>query len=121
MAKALKKSNPSLVALIQDLEKAARENDAPIWRAVANRLAAPASHWPQVNLSRLEKYMKEGEVVLIPGKLLGSGQVTGKISVAAFKVSSKAREKVAAAGGKVLGLMELVKDNPRGSNVRIMG
>ena len=38
MAKRNKKTNPMLVALIQNLKKKANENDAPIWKDIATRL-----------------------------------------------------------------------------------
>ena len=53
------------------------------------------------NLSRLSRYAADEDVVLIPGKLLGSGDVAGKPSVAAYSVSTGARSKIEAAGGRV--------------------
>lgn len=121
MAKLLTKTNPGLVALIGDLKQAARENDAPIWRDLAKRLSRASSRWAEVNLSRLERYSAKGDILVVPGKLLGSGQISKPIKVAAFRTSKTAREKVEAAGGEVLEFGQLMREYPKGSGVRIMG
>ncbi|MEE9237415.1 MAG: 50S ribosomal protein L18e [Thermoplasmata archaeon] len=121
MAKLLTKTNPGLVALIGDLKQAARENDAPIWRDLAKRLSRASSRWAEVNLSRLERYSAKGDILVVPGKLLGSGQISKPIKVAAFRTSKTAREKVEAAGGEVLEFRQLMREYPKGSGVRIMG
>lgn len=121
MSRALRKSNPLLVSLIQDLKAAAREHEAPLWRDLADRLAKPQANWAEVNVSRLERHAAEGETVVVPGKLLGTGRLSKKLTVAAFQASGSARTKVEASGGRLLGLRELVEANPKGSDVRILG
>jgi len=49
MARQIKKTNPILTSLIQDLKKQAYENDAPIWKDIAVRLEKPSRNWPVVN------------------------------------------------------------------------
>ncbi len=121
MSKPVPKSNPFLLALIDDLKTAARENEAPIWRDVALRLSRPSRVWAEVNLSRLERHAEDGEVVVIPGKLLGTGRLTKALRISAFQSSEAARTRVEAAGGQVLAIRDLINENPRGSGVRIMG
>ena len=57
----------------------------------------------------------------MPGKLLGSGEVSGKHTVAAYSVSSSAKEKIEAAGGEVVTIHDLMKANPTGKGVYILG
>ena len=59
-------------------------------------------------------------MVIIPGKLLGSGDVIKPFTVAAFRFSEKAKEKIHNAGGTCLSIEELIERNPKGTNVRIM-
>ncbi|MEL0100700.1 MAG: uL15 family ribosomal protein [Euryarchaeota archaeon] len=53
--------------------------------------------------------------------MLGSGELSSKHDVAAYSVSAGAREKIEAAGGRVLTLPELMNENPSGSGVYILG
>jgi large subunit ribosomal protein L18e len=115
------KTNPQLLALIFDLKAMTRENGAPIWRDIALRLEKPKSSWAEANLSRLERYAKDGETVLVPGKVLAAGSVSKKLTVAAYDFSDAAAAGIKAAGGKTMTLRELMDENPEGSKVRIMG
>ena len=121
MSKQIKKTNPVLTSLIQELKKQAFENDAPIWKDIALRLEKPLRNWPVVNLDKIDKYINEKETALIPGKVLSSGNLTKKVSIAAWNFSDKSVEKIKAAGGKTLTIQDLVKNNPKGKDIRILG
>lgn len=121
MSQRLEKTNPLLVALIQELKAASREHGAALWRDLAERLSRPRKGWAEVNLSRLERHATEGETVVVPGKLLGTGSLSKPLTVAAYQASQTAREKVEAAGGEVLSLREVVERTPSGSDIRILG
>lgn len=116
-----RKTNPNLVVLIQRLKDASRINGAPIWRDIALRLEGPMRNWAEVNVGKLNRYANEDEIVVIPGKLLGAGEIAKRLTVAAFRSSVQAREKIERAGGRSLSIEELIEMNPKGSNVRIMG
>ncbi len=115
-----RKSDPVLVTLISRLKEAGREG-APIWRDIASRLERPSRNWAQVNVSKLEAHVRDGENAIVPGKLLGAGELNQPITVVAFKASASAKAKVAAAGGKVLTLKEGVDAFPKGEKCRIIG
>jgi len=119
--KKLKTTNPELISLIRLLRKAARENRANIWRAVAEHLSKPRSRRRAVNVSRINRYTKEGDEVVVPGKVLGAGLITHPVKVAALAFSDQARQKIIKAKGKCLSIPELIKLNPKGSNVKIIG
>jgi len=114
------KTNPQLVALIFDLKAKTRETEAPIWRDIALRLEKPKSNWAEANLSKLERYAKDGETIIVPGKVLAAGSVTKKLTVAAYDFSDAAAAGIKAAGGETVTLRELMDANPKGSKVRIM-
>lgn len=115
------KTNPGLVALVQDLKKKSWENDAPIWRDIASRLEKPTKARREVNVSRVDRTVRDGEIALVPGKLLAAGEIRKPVTVAAYSFSAGARVKVEKAGGKCLTIEALVADNPRGAKVRIVG
>ncbi|MFL2954257.1 MAG: 50S ribosomal protein L18e [Candidatus Thalassarchaeaceae archaeon] len=116
-----KKTNDALIALIGDLKAQSRSTGAALWRDVALRLEASRSNWAEPNLSRLSRTAGGDETILVPGKLLGSGDITGSPSVAAYSVSAGARSKIEAAGGRVMSIRDLMNDNPNGKGVRILG
>ena len=121
MGKVTPKTNPALLSLVERLKKESFEQKAPVWRDVADRLMKSRQHWAEVNLSRIERYADADETIIIPGKLLGAGAISKKVTVAAFKCSEAARDKIAKAGGKSMSIEELLESNPKGSDVRIMG
>ncbi|ADB57205.1 50S ribosomal protein L18e [Archaeoglobus profundus] len=116
-----RKTDPNLVKLIESLFKASAENKAKIWKDIAERLARPKRLYAEVNVSKIERYAKEGETILVPGKVLGGGRITKAVTVAALSFSDSARRKIESAGGKCLTISQLIEINPGGSGVRIMG
>ena len=121
MSKQSRKTNKALVDLINQLKDHSRNTGAALWRDVAQRLSKSRSNWAQPNLSRLSRHASEDAIVVVPGKLLGSGEIAGSYTVAAYSVSIGAREKIEAAGGKVLSLSELMKKHPKAKGVLLLG
>ena len=70
---------------------------------------------------KIVEYAKPGETVVVPGKVLGLGEVTQKVDVAAYQFSISAVEKIKLAGGNTLSLWELMEKNPKANKVRIIG
>ena len=116
-----RKTNAQLVDVINQLKAQSRDTGSAVWRDVAMRLSKSRKNWAQPNLSRVTRYAPEGATVLVPGKLLGSGEVSGNRTIAAYSVSSNARAKIEAAGGRVLTYGELMNENPKGNGVIILG
>lgn len=121
MVKRTGPTNPYLRELIDFLRRKSAEVNAPIWKAVAKKLERPTRQRIEVNLSRIERFAKENETIVVPGVVLGTGFLTKKLTVAAWRFSQSAKKKIEEAGGKPIGIKELVEENPKGSNVRIMG
>lgn len=116
-----KATNPQLLALIKQLKKAYKENHAPIWRDLAERLSSPRRERCEVNISRINRWTKPGDTVVVPGKVLGAGKLDHEVKVAAFSFSKSAIEKITRAGGKALSVKSLTETNPKGSHVKIIG
>lgn len=106
-----------------NVRKLARElwkTQKPIWRRVSRRLMKPKrSHRIEANLARLNKNTKEGDVVVIPGKVLGGGDLDHKITVASLKASQSAKEKLAQAECELIDIPTLLDRNPEGSGVKL--
>jgi large subunit ribosomal protein L18e len=114
-------TNPELIDMIRLLKKTSRENDVRIWRKMAEYLSRTRRRRIAVNLSRINRYTKGGETVAVPGKVLAAGAVDHSVTVTAFAFSEKAMAKIRNAKGKCLTFSELIKKNPKGSNVKIIG
>ncbi len=121
MSKPIRKTNADLIELIGQLKAQSRDTGVALWRDVAQRLSKSRKNWAQPNLSRVTRYAPEDVTILVPGKLLGSGEVTGNRTIAAYSVSTSARAKIEAAGGRVLTYGELMNENPNGNGVIILG
>lgn len=111
-----KKSNQILLSLIEKLMK----TDRPVWRKVAYELSRPRRNKNEVNLSKIERYAKEESTVVVPGKVLGSGELSKKVTIAAFSFSGSAIQLIERAGAKAMSIESLQKANPEGKGVLIL-
>jgi large subunit ribosomal protein L18e len=116
----VKTTNPETQSLINFLQVQARKNKIKIWRTLANYLIKSKRSRIAVNIGKLVRLTSEGENVVVPGKVLGSGLIDHKIFIAASNFSPRARNKIEVAGGKCMDFYELVKKNPKGSNIKII-
>jgi large subunit ribosomal protein L18e len=112
-------TNPVLQELIKEATLKAYEEDAPVWRDVAKRMLRSSSR-AEVNISRIARHTKKNDVVLVPGKLLGSGTINHPVTVGAFGFSEQAKEKLTSAGGKHMSIKEMMSQFPKGTDVKIM-
>ncbi|WP_462272626.1 50S ribosomal protein L18e [Methanohalophilus sp.] len=115
-----RKSDPRVPSLIVSLKEQARQEDAPIWRDIARRLEKPRKNYAEVNLSKLNRNATEDEIVLVPGKVLGSGILKRPVAVAALGFSSSAKGKIAENGGRCITIEEIMNEKPAGSGIRIL-
>ncbi|MCW7076562.1 MAG: 50S ribosomal protein L18e [Candidatus Syntrophoarchaeum sp.] len=113
------KTNPVLLGLISQLIELARENDAPIWRDLSKRLQKPSRNMAEVNLKHINRHTSADDVVVVPGKVLGSGVIDHPVTVAAFKFSERARATLMEQG-RAISILELTKENPGGKGVKIL-
>lgn len=116
-----KSTNPEIITIIRFLKKKSTETEASIWKTLASKLKKSKHARSTVNLSRINRCTKDGAKVMVPGKVLGAGDLEHKISIAAFSFSKKARRKVEKIGGECLNIKEFVQKYPKGSGVNIIG
>uniref|UniRef100_A0A7C3J4W5 Large ribosomal subunit protein eL18 n=1 Tax=Candidatus Methanomethylicus mesodigestus TaxID=1867258 RepID=A0A7C3J4W5_9CREN len=120
MVKRTLPTNPKTRRLIKLLRKASASNQAAIWKDLSESLTTPARRRPSLNLSKIDKLTKEGDFVAVPGKVLGFGNLSKKVDVAALSFSQSAKSKIAASGGRAVSLEVLVNLNPKGRAVKIL-
>lgn len=99
--KSSRKTNTELRNLIIQLKKKGSLE-------AANLLANPRRKAVEINIGDLEKQTKEGEKVLVPGKVLGKGEIKHKITIAAFSFSQEARNKLKSS--KIMDIIDMSED-----------
>ena len=101
--------------LIRDLWKTKRR----IWKKVSKKLSGPRREKVEANLYRINKKTKENDVIVVPGKVLGVGEIDHKLTIACLNCSKTARKKIETSGSKLLSIEELLKQNPEGKDVKV--
>lgn len=106
---------------IIELDKAGRKRSENIWANVSERLNKSRRARSSVNLWKLNKLAEKhkGKIFLVPGKVLGKGNVTEKFSVAALEFSESAK-KALSQKGEAVSLIELLEKKAKPSNVMIV-
>jgi large subunit ribosomal protein L18e len=110
-------TNENLQHLIKELKKVSLENKAPIWKRIALELERPSRQRRSVNLYHIDKHVEDGDVIVVPGKVLATGELKKHVKIAAWSFSEQAANKIKDA----ISIHELLKENPKGKNVRIIG
>jgi large subunit ribosomal protein L18e len=120
MSKPTGPTNTMLMKLIEDIREKGYKENIPFLIEIAKKLETSRRLRPEVNLTQLDKVCKENETVIVPGKVLSVGNLKKPLTVAAASFSMSSIDKIQKAGGKVLSIQELIKSNPKGTNVRIV-
>ena len=105
--------NEQLTNLVSQMKKLAIEQKADFWKKVATELEKPARMKREVNTRKIAKVVNEGEIAVVPGKVLGADKV--KNDIAAYQASESAK-----ANNKIMTLNELMKKAPKGEKCRIV-
>ena len=110
-----------LKKLIQELRKVSSTEKNNLWKRIADDLEKPTRTRRAINLSRINRFTQPKETVIVPGKVLGSGTLNHELTIAAFTFSEGAKQRIAESKGKAISIMELMKQNPKGKDIRIIG
>jgi len=114
-------TNQMVIRMAKDLKKASVKNDAPIWAKLAEYALKPSIARRDINLNRIGQLTKENDTVVFPGKVLGTGNVSHKITLCSFSISNSAANKILENGGKLINYSDLIEQNPTGKGVVLLG
>ena len=114
-------TNQVVIRMASDLKKASTKNDAPIWAKLAEYALKPSIARRDLNLNRIGQLTKENDIVVFPGKVLGTGNIPHKITLFSFSISNSAANKIVEKGGKLINHSDLVEQNPTGKGVVLLG
>ena len=106
----MKKTGPTN-PLTKDVLAELRASKANWAKVAAEIISKARRNRPQVNISRINRYAKD-ETILVPGKVLGSGNFDKTVTVAALEFSESAKEKIGKSG-RAISIQELIKSNPK--------
>ncbi len=109
-----KKTSKKLVETIINLKK----NDK--WLDVARILSGSRKNMVNFNLEKINNKTNEGEIVIIPGKVLSQGEIDKKIKIIALGFSKKAEEKLSKSKIKFSSINEEIKINPTAKGIKIL-
>ena len=114
-------TNQVVIRMASDLKKASTKNDAPIWAKLAEYALKPSIARRDVNLNRIAQLTKDNDTVVFPGKVLGTGDISHKITLFSFSISDSAANKIIEKGGKLINYSKLIEENPTGKGVVLLG
>src|SRR3989338_11022218 len=109
-----RKTNLDLVETII----AAKKNSK--WLGIAQAISRPKRKQIKMNLDQINEQVKDGEKVVVPGKVLGEGELNKKISLVGFSFSQSAKEKLKKNKIETLELLNEIKKNPEAKNIKII-
>lgn len=112
-------TNPVTQELIQSLRKECSTSKAALWGRLADDLEVPTRQRRVVNISSLARFTKPNEVIVVPGKVLGSGILPHALTVAALSFSEGAKQRITEAKGKTLSISEVLKHKAK--DIKIIG
>lgn len=90
------------------------------WLEVASLLAMPRRLKIVKNLEQIDKESKEGDTIVVPGKVLSKGEISKKIRIAALSFSQEAERKLKAKKCEVIKLEEEIEKNAKMQAVKIL-
>ncbi len=108
------KTKPDLVETIRIATK------NPAWIKVAQKLSGSTRKYSSMNLSEIDEKTKEGDTIILLGKLLASGDLTKKVRICALSVSKSAEEKIKKNKSEYVSILDEIKQNPKAQGVKII-
>ena len=103
------------------LEKTSKQQKVNIWDAVSKELQKSTRQRREVNLTKISTVTKKDDSIVVPGKVLATGELTHPLYVVAYAWSTQAEAKIKAAGGKIISINDELQKNAKGAKLRIIG
>ena len=109
-----RKRNPEIV------ETAIKAKKSEKWRKIAEILSRPRRLQIVKNLDEIDKESKEGDTIVIPGKVLGNGNISKKIRIAALSFSQEAEKKLKEKKCEMIKLAEEIEKNKKAEGIKVL-
>lgn len=114
-------TNLEMKQLLTELKTQSIKGNVKLWKRLAEDLEKSNRDRRVVNISRINHFTKEGEMIVVPGKVLGTGALNHKLTIAAYSFSNSALREIEKVKGKAITITQLLKEKPDGKGIRIIG
>lgn len=109
-----RKTSPELIELL----RVARKNKA--WQGLVKIISGPTRGYSSVNLERIDKNTTAGDTVVVPGKILSSGNLTKKVRICALSISKSALHKLKETKSEYCSIKDEIKLNSKAAGIKII-
>ncbi|MGC8515271.1 MAG: 50S ribosomal protein L18e [Thermoplasmata archaeon] len=114
------KESNEIADTIDTLVKVSRENSSTMWRDIAERLSGGSRRYASINVGKINRLSNDGDIVIVPGSVLGSGVINKKVTLSALKISKSAMEKLQKSGSSFKPIKQFATENPKVKNPKIL-
>jgi large subunit ribosomal protein L18e len=112
--RARKKTHDEVVKTIREAMKNKQ------WNKIAKIVSGSKRKYSSLNIGEIENQTSEGDTVVVPGKVLGSGNISKRVRICALRFSDGAKEKLKRNKSEMVSLLDEIKKNPRMDGVKIL-
>jgi large subunit ribosomal protein L18e len=109
-----RKREPRLAAAIYLSAK------SPAWFKLSKMLSQATRKHSAVNLSVIDRQTSMGDTILVPGRVLGVGEITKKIRICSFGISAEALERLKKTRSEWIHVLDEIKKNPKAEGLKII-
>lgn len=100
----------NLMNFIVELRKTKKASN----KLIAKHLSKPRRSKMGVTLDKISRTSRQNEVIIVPGKVLSTGDLDKKLTIYAWKFSKGAEEKIKKSGSSCKSLQEILKEKNNG-------
>lgn len=109
-----RKQHPEIVATLLE----AKKHEA--WRKIAQIISSSRRRYSSVNFHDIERETEAGDTIVVPGKVLGSGELGKKVKICALAFSESARTKAVHSKSELIALIDEIKKNPKAEGIKVL-
>lgn len=109
-----RKTNPETSELL----RLARKSKG--WAEIVKIVSGSTRKYSSVNLEQIDKESKAGDTIIVPGKVLSSGNLTKKVKICSLSISKDAKEKLKETKSEYSSLLDEIKSNSKATGIKII-
>lgn len=109
-----RKTNPLVLEILNE-----GRNNA-YWSKITKILSSSTRNYSSVNLTEIDKQTTPGDTVVIPGKVLSSGNLTKKVRICALSISPNAKDKLKESKSEYVLILDEMKKNAKAEGIKLI-